>query len=142
GRPMASNSRSHSAVVFWQRLVEDRLELGVVLRAQARGVEARVADQVRAADGRAEQLPLVLDAPRERDYNPAVLRRERLERRREGMACADRPRDVACREIAGEGVLQDRDLAIEHTYVEHLAPTAALAFLERREYTDRGVQTR
>ena len=53
---------------------------------------------------------------------------------------ADRLRHLAGREVAGEGVLQDRDLAVEHADVDHLAFAAALALVQRGQDADRRVQ--
>src|SRR4030066_150609 len=99
---------------------------------------AGVVDRVVAADRGTEQLPLVRHAPGESEDDPAVLRRERLERRRQRVPGADRPGRLAGGEVAHEGVLQDGDLAVEHTYVNHLPPAASLTLVQRREQADGG----
>ena len=56
----------------------------------------------------------------------------------ERVAGADGLRGHAGGGVAGEGVLEDGDLAIEHGDVEHLAAAAALAFVEGAEDADGG----
>ncbi|GBD12969.1 hypothetical protein HRbin24_00990 [bacterium HR24] len=122
-------------------LVEDGLQLGVVLRPQARRLEARVVDELWQAQRGQQQLPLVVHAPAQGNDDPAVLGRERLEGRRGRVPRPQRPGHLAGGEVAHKGVLQDRDLAVQHTYVEHLPPAALLPLVQGGQYADGRVQT-
>src|SRR5713226_8707045 len=70
----------------------------------------------------------------------AVGRGEGLEWRRPRVASAKWPWHLPGGEVANEGVLEQRDLTIEHTDVDHLAEPAALALMQGRQNADRHVQ--
>ena len=82
------------------------------------GAEARVVRQLRAVDRVAQRRELRV-VPGADHEQPAVAGLEGLERRDVRMARAEPARLVAGHQVGGEGVLEDRELAVEHGDVDH-----------------------
>ena len=97
--------------------------LGVVAGAQLVGREALVLAQFRRTDGLAQRPPQAVVAGG--DHEVPVSGPEELERRDRRVAAAQRRRHLAGDVVAGDGVLEQGDLAVEHGDIEVL-PLACL----------------
>ena len=87
-----------------------------------------------------KQCPLVFLAEAERYHDITVGCGERLEWRRAGMPGAKWPGRLAGDAVAHDCVFEHADLAIEHADVDGLALAAGVAFMQRGEDADGGVE--
>src|SRR3954454_4831019 len=123
-----------------QRVFQRVLHLGVVLGAEVVGGEARIVRNFGTTEDRAQLAEQRVVARGDDDVT--VGRGEGAEGRDRRMAGAEGARARAGGGVAGDCVLEDRDLAVEHRHVDLGGFARALAVVEGGADTDGGEQPR